>query len=535
LTDALESGMSLAPMATEETKEPGAHADAPFAMVSPADGEPLERVRRTAPESVAALVAKAEEAQARWAAVAVAERVEAIAKVKRRVLERAEAIADLVHRETGKPIEEAVLAEVLPNADLVAWWCDNVEELLEDEPVDLDPLSYPGKRGSIHAAPRGVVALITPWNYPVAIPLRTLVPALLAGNAVVFKPSEITPRAGALVASLFEGLVPEGVVTLVQGGAETGAALVAAEVDLVVFTGSVATGKVIARACAERLVPCSLELGGKDAAIVLDDCNVTRAANGVLWGAFTNAGQNCAAVERVYVEEKIADRFIAELVAAAEALKPADIAKMTTQAQRAIVLEHLADARDAGAEVLVGGEPEGEGFDFAPTIVKVSGGAEDRAFLRDETFGPLLPVVVVKDEDEAVDRVNASRFGLTTSVWTRKIRRGRALAARLESGVVTINNHAFTAALAAAPWTGRGDSGFGVTGSRHALHSLTRPRFVLEDRNRAAKELWWYPYTPVLRTIAFAMARLRGGAGFFGRIGAFFQLLVALPKRLFGG
>src|SRR5690606_31914681 len=151
-----------------------------------------------------------------------------------------------------------------------------------------------------------------------------------------------------------------------------------------------------------------------------------------------------------------------------------------------------------------------------------------------ETFGPLLPVVVVDDEEEAPARVNASRFALTTSIWTRQIRRGRALAARLASGVVTINNHAFTAAIPAAPWTGHGDSGYGVTNSRHALHSLTRPRFVLEDRNRAKRELWWYPYTPVLRTIAFAMARLKGGAGIAGRIAALFELLGALPKRLLG-
>lgn len=518
-------------MATDETMQ----AASPFAMVSPADGAPLAPIEATPTDAVAELVAAGAAAQAVWAAIPVAERVDKIRALGRRILSRAEEIADLVHRETGKPVEEAALSEVLPNADLVAWWCDHVEELLDDEPVDLDPLSYPGKRGTIHAAPRGVVALITPWNYPVAIPLRTLVPAVLAGNAVIFKPSEITPRAGALVASLFEGLVPAGLVTLLQGGAEIGRALVGADVDLIVFTGSVATGKAIARAAADRLIPCSLELGGKDAAIVLDDCDVARAAQGVIWGAFTNAGQNCAAIERVYVHERIAEPFLEALVAAAKAIGPAEIAKMTTKAQRAIVARHLADAREAGAEILVGGDPEGDGYDFAPTILKVPHDAEDRPFLRDETFGPLLPVVVVKSADEAVERVNASRFALTTSVWTKKLRRGREIAARLTSGVVTINNHAFTAAIAAAPWTGQGDSGYGVTNSRHALHALTRPRFVLEDRNRAARELWWYPYTPTLRTIAFAMARLRGGASFFGRIGAFFQLLGALPRRLFGG
>jgi acyl-CoA reductase-like NAD-dependent aldehyde dehydrogenase len=221
-------------------------------------------------------------------------------------------------------------------------------------------------------------------------------------------------------------------------------------------------------------------------------------------------------------------------VAVTQALRESsDHAVMTTLAGRHVVDRHLDDALSGGAELLTGGKPEdAEDLAFPPTVVQVTD--DDGDICTEETFGPVLPVVVVEDEDEAIERANASRYGLTTSIWTKRVRHGHQLARRLRAGVVTINNHAFTAALPAAPWTGTADSGGGVTNSRHALSALTRVRFVLEDRNRAARELWWYPYTPVLRTIAFAMARLRGGAGLIGRLVAFFQLLVAIPKRLLG-
>lgn len=521
------------PRGGDEPEETALAAN-PFPLKSPLDGSPLPLIERTEPASIAKRVERARDAQRKWADVPVRDRVSAIAGVKSRILERAEEIAELVRRECGKPLEEAALAEVLPNADLVDYWTLSIEELLDGTTVELDALAYPGKIGRIHKDPRGVVALITPWNYPVAIPLRTLIPALLAGNAVVFKPSEITPRSGALVASLFEGLLPDGVLQIVQGGADVGASLVQAEVDLVVFTGSVATGRRIAVACAERLVPCSLELGGKDAAIVLKDCNLERTARGLVWGAFTNAGQNCASIERVYVEESIAGPLADRIVALTKELKPGvDTAVLTTERQAGVVRRHLDLAMSAGAELLAGGPPEAGSLAFPPTVLRLA--TEDTPLMREETFGPILPIFVVKSEEEAVSRANDSRFGLTTSLWTKRINHAHELARRLRAGVVTINNHGFTAALPAAPWTGYGDSGHGVTNSPHALAELTRARFVLEDRSSAKAELWWYPYTPALRTVAFEMAKARGGAGFFGRIAALFRLVAALPKRLFGG
>jgi acyl-CoA reductase-like NAD-dependent aldehyde dehydrogenase len=313
-----------------------------------------------------------------------------------------------------------------------------------------------------------------------------------------------------------------------------GGGLVRAEVDLVCFTGSVATGKRVAMACAERLVPCALELGGKDAAIVLADADIDRAANGVVWGALTNAGQNCASVERVYVDRKVAAAFTAKVVEVVRSLRSGDdYGPLTTQRQREIVVKHVDEAKANGAQVLQGGEAGSDGYAFEPTVLSVQ--SDELEIMRDETFGPILPIAVVDSEDEAVRRANDSRFGLTASVWTRNVAHGERVAKRLRAGVVTVNNHAFTGALPTAPWSGYGESGYGITGSPLALDALTRPRFVLVDRNRAARELWWYPYTPALRAIFMAMAVLRSGtSGIGAKLRAAWALAQAFPKRLLG-
>lgn len=483
-------------------------------------------------DDVADKVARARAAQVGWADKSVEDRVRALAPFKKRILQNAERIAKLVHEEVGKPEVEALLGEVLPSADVVAWWSEQIPELLEPVEAELDPLAYGGKTAWTRREPRGVVALIQPWNFPFALPLRTMVPALLAGNAVVFKPSEVSPKCGELIVELLKGLVPDDLVVLAAGDGKVGAELCAADVDCVVFTGSVTTGKKVAHACADRLIPCALELGGKDAAIVLSDCDLERTANGIVWGGLLNAGQNCASIERVYVEKSIADDFTKKVVAKVKALSERDVGPLSTAAQKAVVERHVADAKDKGAEVLCGGEP-GEGNAFEPTVVSVSD--DDSALMKDETFGPVLPIRVVASADEAVKLANASRYGLTASIWSKDVTRAEKLGRRLRAGVVTVNNHGFTGALPQAPWSGVGETGWGITSSPHSLDTLTHPRFVLVDRSRAKKELWWYPYTPTLRAIALAMAKLRGGARSIGEtISALFTVLGSMPRRLSG-
>ncbi len=527
-----------------------------FSTKSPVDGTALSEITPTPSDELSKVVARARAAHEKWAARDIEERKKALEPLGKRVLVAGEEIAKIVHLETGKPDVEALLGEVLASADVVAYWCAAAEDLFEPQEVELDPVSYPKKIAFVHRVARGVVAVVMPWNFPFALPLRAIVPALLAGNAVIFKPSEVTPRTGEKIASLLEGLVPDGLFQVVQGGRELGASLVASDVDAVVFTGSPAAGRKVAAACAERLIPCALELGGKDAAIVLEDANLDRAANGLLWAAMMNAGQNCGAVERVYVVEKVAAELKQKIVAAAKVLEAGrDYGPLTTDAQRATVQRHLSDAKAGGAKLLFGtfgdqASDDGEGSaedskdakkkldagapTTGPTVLEVD--TDELSIMREETFGPVLPIRTVKDEAEAIRLANASKYGLTASVWTRDSERGESVAKKLRVGVVTVNNHGFSGAIPAAPWTGVGESGYGVTGSPFSLDICTRPKLVLVDENKAKRELYWYPYTPILRSVALALVRVRGGAKSIGeRIGALFTLLSALPKRLFGG
>ncbi|MBC7543216.1 MAG: aldehyde dehydrogenase family protein, partial [Candidatus Sericytochromatia bacterium] len=343
------------------------------------------------------------------------------------------------------------------------------------------------------------------------------------GTAVVFKPSENTPLGGHAVADLFAAL-PAGVFTLVQGDAEVGRALVAAEVNHVCFSGSVGAGREIAVRCAERFVSCAVELGGKDAAIVLADADLDRAADGIVWGGFTNAGQNCASIERVYVEASVADAFIARVRDRVLKLDTTTVGPVQNEAQLAIIARHLTQATTAGAKVAAQApQPAGQ---IGPTVLTDI--PADAALLHEETFGPLLPIVRVTDAAEAIRLTNASPYGLTASVWTKDLARGQALAHHLHTGVVTINNHSFTGAMVNAPWSGRKESGIGVTNSHIGLKELVYPKFILVDRSRG-KDLWWFPHNDAALAIGRAMTVMLGGPG--SKLSAVAQLLQNFGRR----
>lgn len=505
---------------------------APFpapGSVCPADGRALAPVASSSPAEVAEAVTRARAAQAAWGARTFGERAEAVRAIARRILELEPEATAILAEEMGRSTVAARLPEVAIVGDYVEGAIRAGRKALAPEKLKLSILDFPGKRGVIEMLPRGVVAIIAPWNYPLMQFYKPLFPALLAGNAVVLKPSEHAPRAGAFLARVCAEVLPEGLVQLVQGGGEVGRALLDQPVDAVTFTGSVATGRKVAALCGERLIPCSVELGGKDAAIVLADCDLDRTVAGLVYTSMFNAGQDCASVERIYVEDAVADRFVAAFAAALGRLRVApaehaEIGAVQNAAQLAIVEDHVADALAKGAKLLCGGARTGSGTGYQPTAL--DGCAEGMKVVDAETFGPVVAIVRVKDANEAVRRANASRYGLNGSVWTKDLSRGERIARQLEVGVAHVNGHAWTGGtLAEAPWTGVKDTGPGVAASRHAYSTFARPRTVMVDKN-ANPEPFWYPYDADYD--AFTLALVERGKG---RLSALFSLLGLLGKR----
>jgi acyl-CoA reductase-like NAD-dependent aldehyde dehydrogenase len=374
-----------------------------------------------------------------------------------------------------------------------------------------------GNASRIEWRPFGVVGCITPWNYPFYLSFMAITAPLLAGNSVVLKPSEMTPGVGERIREVLAPL-PSGVATVVQGAGPVGAALVDAPCDKICFIGSGATGRRIAEAAAKHLTPVVMELGGQDAAIVCDDADLEVASSGVLWGAFLNSGQTCCAIERVYVADRIADGFEARLVEKMHRVRAGqggDIGPLTVPRQLETVQRHVEDAVSKGARVLAGGPSEGDGHDgglwFRPTIIE--GRSEEMDLFREETFGPVLPIVRVRDDDEAVRRANEEGFNLTASVWTRDKRKADRLAGRLRAGSVTINDHASSSAAPWGLWGGVGESGYGRLQGELGLREFTVPVHVTTNVMPGLKRPWWYPYDEETTGTLRSFAELIGAPG----------------------
>ncbi|HEX9759490.1 MAG TPA: aldehyde dehydrogenase family protein [Candidatus Acidoferrales bacterium] len=477
-----------------------------------ATGEVIARFELTPPDAVAAVVERARETQRQWAATPLRARCEKLRRLRDVIHARRQEIAEVISREVGKPRVEATLAEVMLAADAAAYYAGHAPRLLRPERVPHHSLGAKAKSGWMQYEPMGVLGIISPWNFPVGITLGQIIPALAAGNAVVLKPSEVVPWCGALVAELVEQAgFPAGLVTVIQGAGDVGAALVEAKPDKVIFTGSVATGRRVAEACARHLIPSVLELGGKDAMVVLADADLDVTASAAVWGAFTNCGQMCLSVERLYVDQSIAEKFIAACVEKTRKLRAGppsepdtDMGPMIRPRQVAIVEEHLRDAVAQGARVLTGGTrlPElGETF-FAPTVVvDVHHGMK---LMREETFGPVLAIQVVGDTEEAIRLANDSLFALSASVWTRDSRRGREIASRLEAGAVMVNDVASYFGICEAPHGGRRSSGWGRTHSRVGMMELVQVKYIDVDRLPRWPKSWWFGYSQELAVAADA-------------------------------
>ena len=500
--------------------------------VQPRDLTPHTPVAVTPPEAVAGVVARAREAQPAWEALGFEGRAKLMKQATKAMLERYEESCALIMAEAGKTRGHALLNEAIGPLDYTSGWIKVARPALKPRKLPINPVAMPGKRAVTELIPRGVVGLIAPWNYPLGVYFKPAIPALLTGNALVIKPSEYAPRTGAWFVERLQEHLPEGVVQVVQGGHEVGRALVDGGIDACSFTGSVRGGRAVMTRCAELMIPCSAELGGADPAIVLADCDLDRTIAGVLNVALQTSGQDCGAIERIYVVEAIADTFVQRLADAASRLNtpsPGDdldqaaCGPLATPPQLRIVQQHIADAVEKGATVLCGGEPSGQGLWLAPTVLDHC--TQDMDVIREESFGPVIPVVRVKDAEEAIALANDSTYGLNASLWSRDTARAEKLGRRLQVGTVFINNHGITGAMPFAPWTGVKNSGYGVANSEFSLEAFVRPRTILVDTNKGP-DPWWLPADDSMSRMGELLA-----AAQLGKLLEAIQLLSVMSER----
>jgi acyl-CoA reductase-like NAD-dependent aldehyde dehydrogenase len=476
----------------------------------PATGAANGRFEAADPASLPIVFAWARGAQEKWAAKTLRDRCAMIKHLRDVIFASREEIIDVIVRETGKPRVEAIFAEILLAFDTADFLARRAPRWLRPERVPHHNVALKAKSAWIEFEPLGVVAIIAPWNYPFSIPLAQVIPALLAGNAVLLKPSELTPWTGSLIGELFtRAKFPSHLVQVLQGAGELGAAIIEAGPDKVFFTGSVATGRVIAEACGRKLIPSVLELGGKDAMIVLADAHLETASSAAVWGSFTNCGQACLSVERIYVERPIAAKFTDLCIQKTKQLRigPAsdpdiEVGPMIRLGQLEKVEEQLREAEQRGATILAGGIRRldlGPNF-FAPTVIaSVSGSMR---IMREETFGPVLAIQTVESADEAIALANDTPFALSGSIWTADARRGRELASRIRAGSVMVNDVASYYGIAEAPHGGRGASGWGRTHSRLGLLEMVHSKYVDVDRLPRVPKSWWYGYSAEIATAA---------------------------------
>jgi succinate-semialdehyde dehydrogenase/glutarate-semialdehyde dehydrogenase len=463
-----------------------------------------------------------------WAQLTLGDRARYLQRAAQVVIDEGDEIRDLLAREQGKPRTEAFSMEVLPTIDALHWIARAGTEVLSDEKIPMRQAFLRTKSSAFTFEPLGVIGVISPWNYPWSIPFGEVALALMAGNGVVLKPASLTPLIGERIRRVFERAgVPEGLVRVVHGPG-TGQALVRSSAAKIFFTGSVEAGKAVGEECARRLKGSVLELGGKDPMIVLPDANLDHAVSGALWGGFANAGQTCSGIERVYVMREVAERFIAGVVAGAERLRVGDpmswdteIGPMVSREQYELVAELVDDAVASGATSRCGGpvqSPSGleAGSFYGPTVL--TGVTHQMRIMREEIFGPVLPIIVVDSEDEAVAMANDSDFGLGASVWTADRAKGERFARELDAGMVWINDHMFSHGACQCSWGGVKQSGLGRTHSKFGLYECVNVKLRVWEPSRL-RDPWWHPYDETLGralrqagTVLYGRPSIRAGA-----------------------
>ncbi len=488
---------------------------------NPATGELVGTVPTIAPEQVQGVVDDVARVQPAWAELAPRTRATYMLGAAQALLDDLDEVAELLVREQGKPRVEALTMELLPTIDALHWVAKAGPKILADEKVRMTQAFTLTKSAHFSYEPIGVVGVIAPWNYPWSIPFGEVAIALMAGNGVVLKPASLTPLLGERIRDVFEkGGLPEGLVRVVHGGGPVGEALCRSSVGKVFFTGSVEVGRHVGEVCAGQLKGSVLELGGKDPMIVCADADLDNAVSGAVWGGFANAGQTCSGIERVYVLREVADRFVAGVAREAERLRVGDplaweteIGPMTSADQYETVVELVEDAVASGARQLGGGPLEVAGLPgrfIAPVVL--TDVTHQMRIMREEIFGPVLPIVVVDSEQEAIDLANDSEFGLGASVWTEDRARGERLARRIESGMVWINDHSFSHGACQCAWGGVKSSGLGRSHSKFGFYECVNIKQNAWEPG-LARDFWWHPYDRTLGEAVRASAKLLYGRG----------------------
>jgi acyl-CoA reductase-like NAD-dependent aldehyde dehydrogenase len=469
---------------------------------NPATGGVAGSVPRMLPEDVAPLVERARAVQPGWWEIGFDGRAQVLRRAQRWVLDNADRVIDTIVSETGKTRDDAQLAEVGYAAGAFGFWAKNAERYLRDRKLRASSPMLLGRQLRIRYGPRGVVGVIGPWNYPLVNSFGDAIPALAAGNAVILKPSEVTPLTSLLMAEcLAECGAPDGVFQVLTGLGDVGAELID-HVDFIMFTGSTATGRKVAERAAKTLTPFGLELGGKDPMIVLRDADLEKAANAATYYSMQNGGQTCISVERVYVEEPAYDEFVKRVTdkvarlrqGAPQAAGSVDVGAVTFDRQAEIVESHVEDARAKGAQVVVGGKRgEGPGRFFEPTVLLDVD--HSMACMTEETFGPTLPIMKVRDADEAVRLANDSQYGLQASVWTRDAARGEEIAKRIEAGVANVNEHLLSYVALELPMGGWKQSGIGTRHGEDGIRKYARQQASVISRFGMKREIFMFPYS----------------------------------------
>src|SRR5580765_586412 len=494
--------------------------------IDPATSKILAQFEKTLPVALPEILSRARAAQSAWCVVHIEQRCAQLRVLGERIMASRDALADAVVAESGKPRVEALFADIFVALDTAQYFSKNAARLLRSERVPHHSSAAKAKSGRVVYDPVGIIGIISSWNYPLAIPMSQIIPAVVAGNAVICKISDFTPHCGALIEKIFaDAGFPKNLVTVIQGGGEVGQVLIDAAPDKIMFTGSVATGRRVAEACAKKLIPSVLELGGKDAMIVLADANLEVAASAAVWGSYTNCGQVCLSVERLFVEQSVSDEFAARCVAKTKKLRlgpgsdpNTDVGPMIRPQHVQRMVDLVEDAVSRGARVLCGGHPRvdlGPNF-FEPTVI--TNVDSTMKLFQEETFGPILAIQTVADAEEAIVRANDSPFALAASVWTRDTSRGEAIAKRLRAGAVMVNDAISYFAIAEAPHGGCGSSGWGRTHGKAGLLEMVQTEYIDVDRLPGREKPWWYRYGADLDRAADAFLRFEFGGGFAAKL-----------------